>query len=277
MIDAADINNIDKSEKFEWLVRVGYLSRAVLYIMLGYIALTSAGKISEGTQGIFDAIEEIPAGTAILWIMVVGLAAYAIFRLLTAIFDLEHKGSDGKGLAKRAGHFGSAIGHAALAFTAYKIATYEGAAEGSGGGAQEIAGGVLTWSLGGLLLGLLGIALFVAAFMQAKSGYTGSFMHSISPRAPKYTRQIGAAGHFARAAVYVIIGWSLVKAGFMSGGSGQIKTLGEAVASLGGQGLVFTLVAIGLLLFGVFQLILAQYRIIPDIDASDMKRPALHR
>lgn len=274
MID--NIDHIDKSEKFEWLVRLGYLSRAVLYIMLGYLALTSAGKVPEGTQGIFDAIEEIPAGNAILWIMVVGLAAYAIFRLLTAVFDLEHEGSDGKGLAKRAGHLGSGIGHTALAYTAYKIATYEGAAEGSGGGAQEIAGGVLTWSLGGVLLGLLGIVLFVAAFMQAKSGYTGSFMHSISPRAPKYTRQIGAAGHFARAAVYVIIGWSLIKAGFMSGGSAQVKTLGEAVASLGSEGVVFTLVAIGLLLFGVFQLILTQYRIIPDIDASDMKRPAMH-
>ena len=33
---------VDKSEKFNWLVRVGYFSRAILYSVLGLIALTSA-------------------------------------------------------------------------------------------------------------------------------------------------------------------------------------------------------------------------------------------
>lgn len=261
----------DKSEKLEWLVRLGYLSRAVLYIMLGYISLTSAGKMAEGTDGIFDAIEEIPGGTAILWIMVVGLAAYALFRFATGIFDLEHKGSDGKGMAKRAGHIGSAVGHVALAWTAYKFANYDGSAESSGGGAQEAAAGLLSISLGGAVLGLLGIAFLVAAVMQAKEGISGSFMHYVSPRAPSFTRWVGGAGYVARAVVYLVIGWSLVKAGFLSGGSEQVKTLGDAVASLIGQGPLFTLVAIGLLLFGVFSLILAQYRIIPDLDPSGLK------
>jgi len=262
---------VDKSEKLEWLVRLGYLSRAILYIMLGYIALTSAGQMAEGTDGIFKAIENIPAGTALLWLMVVGLAAYALFRFATGIFDLEHKGSDSKGMAKRAGHIGSAIGHTALAWTAYKFASYEGSAETSGGGAQEMAAGLLSISLGGVVLGLLGIAFLVAAFMQAKQGISGSFMHYVSPRAPSFTRWVGGAGYVARGVVYLIIGWSLVKAGFLSGGSGQVKTLGDAVASLIGQGMLFTLVAIGLLLFGIFSLILAQYRIIPDLDPSGMK------
>ncbi len=52
---------IDKSEKFRALVRVGYFSRAILYTVLGLIALTSAGKIAQGTDGIFIAIEEYPA------------------------------------------------------------------------------------------------------------------------------------------------------------------------------------------------------------------------
>ena len=64
---------VDKSEKFNWLVRVGYFSRAILYAVLGLIALTSAGRIAEGTNGVFRAVEDYPAGTVILWIMVVGL------------------------------------------------------------------------------------------------------------------------------------------------------------------------------------------------------------
>ena len=51
---------VDKSEKFSWLVRLGYFARAVLYILLGYVALSSAQEISEGTDGVFKAVENLP-------------------------------------------------------------------------------------------------------------------------------------------------------------------------------------------------------------------------
>lgn len=263
---------VDKSEKFNWLVRVGYFSRAILYFVLGLIALTSAQKIAEGTNGIFRAIQEFPLGTAILWIMVVGLIAYALFRFCSLFFDIENNGSDAKGWGKRIGHAGSGIAHLALAYSAYRFATSEGGGSsggsGGGGGAQEAASGVLGFEFGGIVLGLLGIALFVAAFHQAKKGITGSFMHRISGQAPDFTRWLGGAGFLARAVVYTVIGWSLFQAGFMSGGADQIKTLGDAVASLAGDGFIFTLTAIGLLLFGLFSLVLARYRIIPDLDSD---------
>lgn len=256
---------IDKSEKFEWLVRAGYLSRGILYSVLGMLALFSAPRIAQGTDGIFTAIENFPAGKFILWFLVIGLSAYGLFRLASPAFDIENSGSDAKGWGKRLGHLGSAIGHFALAYTAYKFATTSG---GGGGGAQQAAAGVLSFELGGVVLGLLGVAFFVAAAQQAKEGFTGEFMHLISSRAPSYTRTLGAIGYLARAVVFGIIGWSLIRAGFLSSGATQVKTLGEAVASLAGSGIVFTLVAIGLLIFGLFSLILARYRIIPDMDVS---------
>ena len=261
---------VDKSEKFSTLVRVGYFSRAILYSVLGLIALTSASKIAEGTNGIFRAIEDFPLGTAILWIMVIGLIAYALFRFCSLLFDIENNGSDAKGWGKRLGHGGSGIGHLALAYSAYKFATSDGGGSGgsSGGGAQEAASGVLSFEFGGVVLGLLGLALFIGAFEQAKKGITGEFMHRISGQAPSATRWLGGAGFLARAVVYTVIGWSLFKAGFMSGGSDQIKTLGDAVASLAGEGIIFTLTAIGLLMFGLFSLVLARYKIIPDLDAD---------
>ena len=261
---------VDKSEKFNWLVRVGYFSRAILYFVLGLIALTSAGRISEGTNGIFGAIEDYPAGTVILWLIVVGLIAYALFRFASLFFDIENNGSDAKGWAKRLGHGGSGIAHLALAYSAYEFASSQGGGSGgggSGGGAQQAASGILSFEFGGIVLGLLGIAFFGAAVSQAKKGITGSFMHRISGNAPDGTRWLGLAGYLARAVVYVVIGWSLVQAGFMSGGAEQIRTLGDAVASLAGEGFIFTLTAIGLMLFGIFSLVLARYRIIPDMGA----------
>ncbi|ANU07946.1 DUF1206 domain-containing protein [Paraurantiacibacter namhicola] len=260
---------VDKSEKFNWFVRVGYFSRAILYAVLGLIALTSAGKIAEGTNGIFMAIQDFPAGTAVLWIMVVGLIAYALFRLCSPLFDIENNGSDAKGWGKRIGHAGSAVGHLALAYSAWKFASSDGGGSGgSGGGAQEAASGVLSMDFGGTVLGILGLIFFVVAIFQAKKGITGEFMHRISGQAPDATRWLGGAGFLARGVVYAVIGWSLFQAGFMSAGADQIKTLGDAVASLAGEGFIFTLTAIGLLLFGLFSLVLARYRIIPDLDSD---------
>ena len=161
---------VDKSEKFSTLVRVGYFSRAILYSVLGLIALTSAGQISQGTNGIFDAIEEFPLGAVVLWLMVVGLVAYALFRFASTFFDIENQGSDTTGWAHRIGHAGSAIGHLALAFSAYQFAT---TGSDNGGGAQDAASGILSMQFGGAALGLLGIAFFATAFFQAKKAVTG--------------------------------------------------------------------------------------------------------
>ena len=121
---------------------------------------------------------------------------------------------------------------------------------------------------GGIVLGLLGLAFFVTAIFQAKKGITGEFMHRIAGDAPDATRWIGGAGYLARGVVYAVIGWSLFKAGFLSAGSGQVKTLGDAVASLAGQGIVLTLVALGLLLFGLVSLVLSRDRILPALGSS---------
>ena len=74
--------------------------------------------------------------------------------------------------------------------------------------------------------------------------------------------------------VFLIIGWSLVRSAWF-GSSQEVKTLGDAIGTLANSGLLYTLVAVGLVLFGWFSLLLARYRIIPDLDGSDFK-PTLH-
>ncbi len=255
-----------KTEQFKGLVRVGYFSRAVLYIVLGVIALTSMGSVGEGTDGIFEAVEELPGGTALLWVLVVGLAAYSLFRFASPLLDVENNGSDAKGWAMRIGHAGSGIAHVALAWTAFQFAT--GAPSSGGDGASDAAAGVLSIEFGDMVIGILGAAFFLAALAQAQKAISGKFMQRISPAAPDATRWLGGAGFLARAVVFVVIGWSLIETGFFASGAGNVKTLGSAVTSLADTGWLFTVTAAGLLLFGLFSLILARYRIIPDLDPS---------
>jgi len=72
----------------------------------------------------------------------------------------------------------------------------------------------------------------------------------------------------------VLIGWSMIRSAWLERES-QVRTLGDSVNALANSGWLYTVVAFGLLVFGVFSLFVARYRIVPDIQRSDL-RPTLH-
>lgn len=263
---------VDKSEKFRWLVRLGYAVRGIVYVLIGYLALSRPGS-DEGPEDAFSWLYSAPLGVPLLYLAVLGLVAYALYKFCSVLFDIENYGSDGKGLAVRVGHAASGMAHMVLAHTAFRLAQ-GGQPAGTGEGAEEAAGTVLSVTFGSLAIGLIGLGFVVAAFMQGKSAFTSSFMRHLSAQTPQFVEYLGRAGSAARAVVFLIIGWSLVQAAWLASTS-RIKTLGEAVSSLAGHGTLYTLVAAGLLLFGVFSLFVARYRIVPDLDRADL-RPTLH-
>lgn len=261
---------VDKSEKFSLLVRLGYFARGIVYILLGYIALSTAGKAKDGQAAVFDLLQDVPMGTAILYLVALGLLAYAAFKAIDAVSDLENHGDDPKGRAKRIGSGASAVAHLFLAFTAWQFATGEKQqSAGAASGTQEKAGSLLSWEMGPVLLGILGLGFIVGAAMQAKSAYTAGFMKHIGGGAPSYVKPIGQGGHAARAVVFLLIGWSLIKGAWLTQSS-EVKGLGDALVALSDSG-IYTLVAVGLILFGVFSMITARYRIVPDIQQGDLK------
>lgn len=264
---------VDKSEKFSWLVRLGYAARGVVYILLGYLALSTAGKAQDGQNAVFDLLQDVPLGKPLLYLVAIGLLAYALFKLIDAATDAENHGDDASGKAKRIGSGASGIAHLLLAYTAYQFANGEKQQAGGDAGGQQAASSILTWDVGPLVLGLVGLGFVIGAVMQAKSAYTANFMKRVGGGAPAYVKPIGRAGHAARAVVFLLIGWSLIKGAWLSQSS-EVKGLGDALVALSGMGLLYTLVALGLLLFGVFSLIVARYRTIPDFDRGDL-RPKL--
>ncbi len=261
---------VDKSEKFSWFVRLGYAARGLVYLLLGYLALSTAGKAKDGQNAVFDLIQDVPLGTPLLYVVAIGLLAYAAFKAIDAASDLENHGDDTAGKGKRIGSAASALTHVALAYTAYQFAT--GAKQQSGGtqSTQETAGSLLTWEVGPVLLGLVGAGFLIGAAMQAKSAYTADFMKRIGGGAPSWVKPIGRAGYAARVVIFALIGWSLVKSAWLTQSS-EVKGLGDAVVALRDSGVIYQLVALGLILFGVFSLITARYRIVPQIHHSDLK------
>jgi hypothetical protein len=260
---------VDKSEKFSWLVRLGYAARGLTYFLLGYMALGTRIGEGDGNTAVLNMLQDVPLGTPLLYLMALGLAGYVVFKLASAIGDVQNRGTDTKGIAKRIGDGASAVAYSILAYTALEFA--QGTRHSAEGGqSQETAGTVLDWALGDLIIGLIGLGFLIGAFMQAKDAATGSFMHRVSPRAPNVIEPIGRAGHAARAVVFALIGWSLVQAAWLDS-EAQVKGLGDALLSLRESGTIYTLIAVGLMLFGVFSMAVSRYRIIPDIDGSGLK------
>lgn len=266
---------VDNSEKFRWLVRLGYAARGLVYVVLGYLALTTAGRAKDGGTAALQVLRDIPLGTIVLWSMAIGLLGYAAFKLLSAFCDIQHRGSDGKGLVRRVGDGGSGVAHTLLAYAAFEYATGSTRAGMAGAeGSQQAAGSVLELPMGAVLIGLVGAGFLMGAFMQAKSAVTAGFMRHVSPRAPALVEPMGRVGHAARAVVFAVIGWSLVRSAWLDS-EAQVKGLGHAILSLRENGALYSLVAAGLLVFGVFSLVVARYRIIPEVHAGDLK-PGLH-
>lgn len=74
----------DKLEKFNGLVRVGYFSRAVFYIVLGVIALQSVEQVREGNDGIFALSKICPVAA-------LSCGSWRSVWALTPCSDLPHR------------------------------------------------------------------------------------------------------------------------------------------------------------------------------------------
>ena len=261
---------VDKSEKFRWLVRLGFAARGVVYLLLGYIALGTGGEAKGGQAAVFDYIQQVPFGTPLLWIMALGLLGYAAFKFLSAVADIQHQGSDATGALQRVGDAASGMAHTFFAYVCYQFAKGPQQSVSDGSGGQEMAGSVLAMELGSVLIGLLGLGFLVAGFMEGKKAWTAGFMRWISHRAPSGVRTAGRIGHAARGIVFAVIGWSMVQGAWFARES-EIKGLGEAILSLRGMGTLYTLVAVGLMVFGAFGLVLSRYRIVPDLGPNRLR------
>jgi hypothetical protein len=259
----------DKSEKFSLRVRMGYAARGMVYILLGYLAISSSRKASAGPEATFDLLQDVPLGAAVLYAAALGLLAYAAYKFIAAVGDLEHHGAHAKGIAQRVGYFASGLAHTVLAWTSFDFARGDKQSS-TGDHTDQAAITLLSWDLGAIALGLIGLGFVLGAAFQARSAFTAQFMLTVAANAPTAICWIGRIGHGARAVVFLLIGWSAIKSAWLHSGA-EMKGLGGALTSLRENGGLYTAVAIGLLMFGLFSLIVARFQIIPAVDRRDLE------
>jgi hypothetical protein len=245
------------------LTRIGFASRGVMYLIIGYLALRS-GRTEDGAGAL--ATLSSGSGQNLLYLMALGFCAYGVWRLSEAAVDSEGHGSDAKGKAVRAGGVISGLIHFGLAYLALKLASGNGG--GGGDAAQSGAATALDLPFGGAMLMLVAAGLALTGAFQLIKAFKGDFLRQLDPQAASqaWVKWLGRAGYAARGVVFLAMGWFLFQAAAQSdaGEAGGMAAALDAFPST-----LATAVAAGLLLFGLFSFVEARFRRINDPRVID--------
>ncbi|HST59465.1 MAG TPA: DUF1206 domain-containing protein [Longimicrobium sp.] len=252
------------------LARLGYAAKGVVYVIIGVIAADAAfspAEQVEGTHGALGTILRQPFGKVLLGIMALGLAGYVLWKVVQAVMDPEHKGSDAKGLVARIGYGISAVLYAGLTLEAVRLV--RGSGGGEGGGAQDWTAAVMDKPFGRVAIGLLGLGIAGYGLYELYRAFASDLTKKLNLEGSAVaTRQrvvaLGRAGMAARGVVFGIIGWLVLKAALQYDASEAQGLQGALVAlrkAAYGPWLL-GIVALGLIAYGIFQLVKARYRVI---------------
>jgi hypothetical protein len=213
---------------------------------------------------------DAPFGRAMLVAAGVGLAGYALWRLVASVADPEGKGSDAKGIARRIGDAGRGVIHGGLAYSAFRLAFGRGGGGQRAGGsdgadserwtarALEAPGG--EWLVWAAACGIVAYGLYqlYAAYRAKLSKQLD--VGRLSAQVGRWVIGVSRLGIAARGGVFALVGTFLLRAA-MRHDAEQAGGVGEslrAVARMGRWPLV--VVALGLVAYGVYQLANAKYR-----------------
>ncbi len=270
--------------RLEHFARAGFAARGAVYCLVGGLALLAAigsGGDVGGNKSALRSLLGQPFGAALLLAVGLGLAFFALWRIVEAATDADGCGSSPKGLTTRAVHLLSGFANGALALSAISLALGLGF---SSGGDDQAAQDWTEWALahafGRWLVAAVGIGFIVGGCVHVLKGWRGDVLKrlSVPPARERFARYLGRIGYAARGVTFILIGGFLVAAA-LHGNSKEAKGLGGALHSLESQPYgwaLLGLVALGLFAFGAFGVVQALYRRIQMPDLPDASK-ALQR
>lgn len=258
------------------LGKAGYAARGVVYVVIGFIALTAAfgGEKAQGSHGALEEMLQEPFGAIILSAVAIGLVGYSVWRFVQAFMDTDHHGTDAKGLVVRAGLAVSGTSHILLAIYAGYLIFY-GQQSGSGGDSstQEWTAWLMAKPWGIWMVGIVGLCVIGAGVAQIYKGATAGFEKymAMDQDVDRWARPTGMVGLIARGVTFCIIGSLFIVAAYQADPS-EARGLGGALETLQSQPYgpwLLAVVAVGLLAFAAYSMLEAFYRRIEMPSSPD--------
>jgi hypothetical protein len=234
-------------------------------VLIGWVALLLAiGQSSrEADQtGALQLLAGKPYGLVSLWLLGIGFAAYSLWRLSEAAFGVA---GDGNGAGPRLKSLGRAIVYAFFAWVTFTVIS--GSARNQSRQQQDLTAKVMQHSGGRWLVGIVGIVVVIIGLVLITEGLRRKFMKylqlaQLSPTTRRVVKWLGTIGTTARGAVFALAGVLVVDAAIThkAAKSGGID---KALLTLRNQPFgeaLLILVALGLIIFGVYGLCEARWR-----------------
>jgi len=252
------------------LARFGYAAKGVVYIIIGGLAalaaFTGGGKTTD-SRGAFEEILSQSYGKLLLGAVAIGMAAYAIWRIVQAVKDTENKGSGAKGIARRIGYAAIGVIHIGLAYSATQLIFGSGGNSRGDAASKEWTATLLAQPFGQWLVGAAGLGFIAFALSQFYKAFTAKFREKLKTnemdeKTETFATRSGQAGLSARGVVFGIIGFFLIQAALHSN-AGEARGLSGTLRALEQQSYgqwVLGIVALGLVAYGLYMFVLARYR-----------------
>jgi hypothetical protein len=268
-IDRALTGKRDRKRAMELLARWGLASVGVSFGLVGVLAFLKAigiGGASTDRQGALARIGETGWGKAVLIIIAIGFAGYAVWRFVLAITGETVENDEHKSVMKRIGYAARGIFYSALTVGVLKLLFGSSA---SGGNRHKEAAKVLSWPGGAWILAGVGAGFLCAAIWNGYRAITRKYLEQLKTwRIPEGRERaveiITGFGLFTRMLLFGIIGWFLVRAAIHHDPRKAVGLDGalQQVAVQPYGRVLLGVVALGLLAYAVFRGIEARYRVV---------------
>jgi Domain of Unknown Function (DUF1206) len=259
-------HSIANSRAVEIGARVGLVSYGITHLIIAWIALQIAfgggGGQKANQSGAFEELAQNTFGRILLWVLVVGFVAAALWRLEETIWGYTYESDNTTRIRKRVSSGAKVVVFATLAFLAGRTA----AGSGSGGsGGQKAAAGVLGLPGGQLIVGAVGLGVVAVGGYKIYSGIKKKFLSDMDLPSDQRARQVaersGQVGFIGKGAATALIGVLVVLAAIRFRPD-EASGLDVALRTLAQQPFgpwLLAAVALGLAAYGVFLFFDARY------------------
>lgn len=249
----------------EIFVRLGYLSKALVYILVGVLALRVAaglggGRITDPGGSLYVVLRQ-PLGNTMLLLVAAGLLAYAIWQILSAVLGWQRHGREGYG--DRVLTVIRALVYGAIGVKAMQLALGLRAGDS---GPEPLVRAALEWPLGEWLVILAGIGATWYGIVEIKDAIKGHLepdldAATLRSRAGDWAMPLARGGIGARGLVLVLLGVGVIRAAIFdrpSAAGGMDSSL-LILNSMPQGSLLLGAAAAGLFAYGIYQLLHARY------------------
>jgi hypothetical protein len=263
---SASARRASNSQAAQLLARAGLTARGIIYLLIGWVAILVAfGQRSQHAdqQGALQLLAGTPYGLISLWLLAIGFAGYALWRLSEAAYGVT---GEGNGAGPRLKSLIRALLYAGFAYLTVMVIS--GSAGSQSRKQQDLTARVMHQGAGGrLLVGIAGVAIVIAGVVLAVEGIRRKFLKylrtsQMSRRIRRIVERLGMIGTAARGVVFALAGILVIDAAvtFRPAKAGGID---KALLTLRHQPFgefLLILAALGLIVFGVYGLCEARWR-----------------